>query len=264
MQNTFNSNTAAPLRTTSRFDSLKSNNDNRGANYRNQSNFHKNFSRPHYTPKQPSSASLFSVGNNSLSDYISKADDSTTEKYVSPAMRWREQKSKKNRSSRRTNFYEPEEPKKPSLDISGTSFPSINGTTKKPIDDEKCKTSKYAKAAAMDNEEYNMKKKEQAAKENVETTYVSTTDTVKETTHDEEYIDPKKPVCTYAAAVAAMSMLRCNQHKRDEQNEVFGAQSPYWGMKSLLDFDIDSDDDSNYAESSEDEKESIEEYDDDY
>lgn len=245
------------LRMTSRFDALKS--DKRVTNN----------SKPAWSKQKPSvqsSATLFSVGNNSLSDYINTKAEETTDKYVSPAMRWREQKGRTRHNFRHNNFAQAKQSKKPILDISGASFPSMNGETKTVIQQSQNNT-KYVEAAAMDDEEYDTKQREIAEKTNNNTTYVST-DTLEENQVDnyseEDYHDPKKPVCKYAAASSAMRMLRAYQYKRDEENHVFGAQSKYWGMKSLLDFNIDSDDDSNYALSSDDDTEQKDEEVEDY
>lgn len=88
-------NNSTSLRMTSRFDALKS--DKRETN-----NSKPAWSKP--KPSVQSSATLFSVGNNSLSDYITSTVEDTPEKYVSPSMRWREQKSRTRQNFRRNNF----------------------------------------------------------------------------------------------------------------------------------------------------------------
>lgn len=261
MQNT----TSTPLRVTSRFDALKSSKStNTTTHTHTTTHHHGQFTRSKPKPSVQSSSTLFSVGNSSLADYINTKAEDTAEKYVSPAMRWREQKGRTRQNFRRNNFAQDKQNKKPTLDISGEEFPSMNGETKT-VHRQSQHNTKYAEAAAMDDEAYDTKQREIAAKTNNNTTYVST-DTLEENPvenyHEEDYHDPQKPVCKYAAATAAMGMLRAYQYKRDEENYVFGAQSKYWGMKSLVDFNIDSDDDSNYAESSEEEDGKEEEQDD--
>jgi hypothetical protein len=116
----------------------------------------------------------------------------------------------------------------------------------------------YKAAAAMNCDDYDTKKREEA-KQFDDTTEFNDADRLGSIVDDdnEEDIGFRDPVCAYEAGEAALYMIKSHQHKRDEQNELLGAQSPYWNTKSLLDFTTD-DDDSNYASSSESETENNE------
>ena len=247
---------STPLRSmSSRFDSLKSKSSDD-----NYTNSHNNRNRD--TQKQ-SSSTLFSV-KSSLTDFL-PTSVFETQKYVSPAMRRREQQQQQpqqqhhtgqNRFADRNQFTRKskQNKKQPVLDFSGVAFPSMSGAKKTNMPTS-ISCDKYATAAAMEDDDYQTQQREIASTMNDNTEFMKT-DMLGENYHEENdsYCEnPKEPVCPHAAAAAAMGTLREYQYKRDEQNQIFGAQSPYWNTKSLMDFDIDSDDDSNYAESSSDE-----------
>ena len=221
-----------PRNTSTRFDSLKTE-----PNYRNS----RDNRNSRETQNGPPSA-LFSVKNTSLADFI---PEPKTKKYVSPAMRRQQQGDSTKQFVGRSQFpsVNNRKPKKKEFDISGTAFPSMSGA--------KCNThthniesNKYAAAAAMDDDAYQTQQRDHAAATDC-SEYQSTDILMKtheQTNYDnEEVVNNKDPVCPYEAGKAALNMLRRYQYKRDEQNYVFGAQSEYWGKKSLLDFTIDSD-----------------------
>tara|TARA_B110000858_G_scaffold154079_1_gene175724 strand:+ start:3200 stop:4006 length:807 start_codon:yes stop_codon:yes gene_type:complete len=203
-----------------------------------------------------STSKLFSVNNTSLADFIPDIPQ-PQQKYVSPAMR---RQTQPNPHRPRNQFTSARKKKKPVLDLSGTSFPMIGpsgagpsgagpsgGTTDSNVN--------YKAAAAMNDDDYDTKKREED-KQLDDATEFNDADRLGSIVDDnnEEEIGFRDPVCPYEAGEAALYMIKSYQHKRDEQNVLLGAQSPYWNMKSLLDFTTD-DEDSNYASSSESETE---------
>jgi len=211
---------------------------------------------------------LFSVKNTSLSDFIPSTKPEL-QKYVSPALRRQQQHQHQQhqhqhqqqpdrRFTSRNQFTSGRKQKKPTLVLSGAAFPSMSGdTTITKTNGDPLKCNKYAEATAMNNDDYQTQQREIASNMNDNTEY-DDDDILGRS--QENYMEDAEQVCPLAAASSAMSMLRVYQEKRDEQNHVFGAQSPYWNTKSLLDFDVNSDDDSNYAESSESESEEKDDY----
>lgn len=128
-------------------------------------------------------------------------------------------------------------------------------------------SSKYANAVAISDEDYQAQQRQSCAMGTDNTDYQDTdklgneeTQTSCDEEHDnatdysETHVDLKKPICPYEAGKSAMSMLRFHQYRRDELNNLLGGQSPYWDTKSLLDFTIDSGDDSDYHLSSSEEE----------
>jgi len=243
---TSNSQTSNLLQRNSRFDSLKNNDDDGYQTERHQKRC---------VPQQESSSKLFSVNNASLADFIPNVPQKQ-QKYVSPAMRRRDQTQKPLKTNQ---FTQSRKFKKPILDLSGAAFPSMSvsgasAATTHPANP----TTNYKAAVAMNDDDYETKQ----APYDDETVYVNTD--VLGNTHPAVDINCpgfKDPVCPYAAGKAAMCMIREYQYKRDEQNELLGAQSPYWNMKNLLDFTTD-DEDSNYDSSSSDSENGVN--DDDY
>jgi len=206
-------------------------------------------------PPQESTSKLFSVNNTSLADFIPDVPK-TQQKYVSPAMRRQTQLTP---PRPRNQFTSARKKKKPVLNLSGTSFPMI-GASAAPAAAPAAGASgaaevNYKAAAAMNDDDYDTKKREED-KHIDDTTEFNDADRLGSIVDDnnEEDIGFRDPVCPYEAGEAALYMIKSYQHKRDEQNELLGAQSPYWNMKSLLDFTTD-DEDSNYASSSESETE---------
>ena len=123
MQNT----TSTPLRVTSRFDALKSSKST-NINSHTTTHHHGQFTRSKPKPSVQSSSTLFSVGNSSLADYINTKAEDTDEKYVSPAMRWREQKGRTRQNFRRNNFAQDKQNKKPSLKDKAKIIPKYVAT----------------------------------------------------------------------------------------------------------------------------------------
>ena len=253
--NMYNANSPkTPLARNSRFDSLKSL-PTEQKYPRTENNWHTQTRlRPKTQPSRNSESKLFATNQVSLGDFMD-SNSKLNEKYVSPAMR-----------NRSTTFkvMAVEKKKKPAGDLSINMFPMINESSTS----SHCKstndftTTKYLDAAAMNEDEYDEQQRS-IEKQNDTTVYSDNDKLATQSSHNddpEEYQnDEKEPVCPYAAAKAAMGMLRFHQRNRDAQNAVFGAQSEYWGTKSLLDFTFTKDDDSNYASSSEDDVQDEEE-----
>ena len=240
-------NAPTPLhKKSTRFDSLKSDRvyDSRREQQREQ--------------PRPSSSVLFSAKNTSLADFIQVPTAApVTQKYVSPAMRQRQQQQVSSGQYKSTFSSSQRKPTKKRLTISTASFPSMGGTheDQQSNNDDSATSNKYAAAAATNDDDYQTQKRQQAASTNDTVEYKSTDVLLQDCSgneqSDEEFIDAKSLVCPYAAGKAAMSMLMVHQRKRDELNSLLGGQSPYWGEKSLLDFTIESGD-SDYEWSSDD------------
>ena len=240
-------NAPTPLhKKSTRFDSLKSDRayDSRREQQREQ--------------PRPSTSTLFTAKNTSLADFIQVPTATpVTQKYVSPAMRHRQKQQASSGQYKSTFSGSRMKPTKKRLTISTASFPSMGGTHEDLCSsNEVSETSnKYAEAAATNDDDYQTQQRQQAASTNDLVEYKSTDVLLQDCSwneqSDEEFIDAKSLVCPYAAGKAAMSMIMVHQRKRDELNCLLGAQSPYWGEKSLLDFTIESDD-SDYEWSSDD------------
>ena len=264
-----NNSSKSPLVRNNRFDALKTT-----TSYKKDSEPKENEwqtqSRRSRKPSvnRTSDSKLFSLNQTSLGDFM-KDKCSKNEKYVSPAMR-------NNRSSLCSTFQVHEDRKKKkknTLDLSGNMFPAMEGSSSSNSSSTSHNQStKYLEAVEIKQEEYH--EQQRAIQKQKNTHVYSENDRLdkqqhndvnqNEAEHEEEKNNEKELVCPYAAAKAAMGMLRFHQRNRDEQNDVFGAQSEYWGTKSLLDFTFDLDDDSNYASSSQEEEEEEEDEDDYY
>ena len=276
----FTTKSSSTLRKASpRFDSLKSSDSGQKSTFvcnrtsRNRNYYDRELPQQHST----SSSTLFSVKNTSLADFIPGAsENSENKKYISPAMRRREQ-VKESRFHHQNEFTSANSKKsdKKKLLISTSSFPSMGETPQPKSTEQQPSSNQYANAVTISDEDYKSQQRKKEAMISDNTEYQATdklSDEKNQASYDEEddpehysefYVDPKKPVCPYEAGKAAMSMLRFHQHKRDELNDLLGGQSPYWQEKSLLDFTFDSGDDSDYHESSSEEENNNDD-DDDY
>ena len=189
-----------------------------------------------------SSSVLFSAKNTSLADFIQvPAAAPVTQKYVSPAMRQRQQQQPQVSSGQYKSTFSCSRMKqrKKRLTISTTSFPSMGGTheDQQSNNDDSATSNKYAEAAATNDDDYQTQQRQQAASTNNTVKYKSTDVLLQDCSgseqSDEEFIDAKSLVCPYAAGKAAMSMIMAHQHRRDELNCLLGAQSPI-GMKKVF------------------------------
>ena len=256
----FSNNSSQPLRKVStRFDSLKSNDTDRKSSFIPRDRMNSNRRYTEHTPPQKTSSTLFSVKNTSLADYIPEDSESSGyQTYVSPHRRKQLQRNKF--ISEKSTSQE-----KNKLTISTTAFPSIGEQPAHKTSVEDTNNNRYVTALAISDEDYQTQQRKKDSMKSNNTVYQETDklgDPQKSSSYDKEddenrddgsYDDPKKPVCPYQAAKAAMGMLRFHQHRRDELNDLLGGQSPYWQTKSLLDFTFDSEDDSDYHESSSEE-----------